>query len=150
MKKHCFYLFCILFIINDYAIAQNQQGNQETGNLTVVINGLENETGDVRMGLFNSEESFKGQGKKFRGAIIKPEKKKAIWEIIDLPYGIYAIKVFHDEDQDDEIDKKFGIPSEGFGFSNSPNIFLGPPNFEKTKFRFNTDSMKIEIKLINF
>jgi len=48
--------------------------------------------------------------------------QKAKWIVKNIPFGSYAIKAFHDEDQDDEID---------------------------TKFLFNSDSLKIEIKLIN-
>jgi uncharacterized protein (DUF2141 family) len=88
--------------------------------------------------------------KKFKSAIIKSENKRVIWEIKILPSGNYAIKAFHDEGQDDEINTKFGIPSEGFGFSNNPNILFGSPSHENAKFLFNSDSMKIEIKVINF
>mgnify|MGYP005670497423 CR=1 FL=1 len=144
------FILVLTFIIIGVIEGQSPQNGSDTGTLTILISGLQNDNGDVRIGLFNSEESFKGQTEKFKGTIIKPEHKMATWKIEDLPFGYYAVKVFHDEDQDDEIDRKFGIPSEGFGFSNNPGILYGPPGFDKTKFLFNSDSMTIEIKLIIF
>ena len=72
----------------------------------------------------------------------------AIWEINKIPFGEYAIKAFHDEDRDDEIDMNFlGIPVESYGFSNNVRGIFGPPSFDKAKFLFNVDSLAIEIKL---
>jgi len=70
------------------------------------------------------------------------------WEVKNIPFGEYAIKVFHDEDSDDKIDTNFiGIPTESYGFSNNVKGFFGLPGFEKAKFHFNKQDMQIEIKL---
>jgi len=149
MKK---LFFLILFISVDasWVIAQDQQSISKAGNLTVQITGIQNSSGDVKAGLFHSEESFNGKGEKFKGITVKAENDKMTWSLRDIPFGYYAIKAFHDEDQDDDVDKKFGIPTEGFGFSNNPSIFFDAPSYDKAKFLFNTDSMTVEIKLINF
>ena len=45
--------------------------------------------------------------------------------------GLYAVSVLHDEDRNDRLTSGFfGIPKEGFGFSNNPKIIAGPPTFE--------------------
>ena len=149
MKKIFLSLIVIFLISNNLSIAQNKQSKPKVGNLTVIISGLKNNKGDVRIGLFNSEESYKGKKEKFKGAIIEIRNKKVKWEVKNIPLGNYAIKTFHDENQDDDVDTKLGIPSEGFGFSNNPSILFGPPSYKKAKFIFNSDSMKIEIKLNN-
>ena len=49
----------------------------------------------------------------------------------DLPPGTYAVNAFHDENDNGEIDTNLlGIPSEGFGFANDPDMTFGPPDFE--------------------
>jgi len=39
----------------------------------------------------------------------------------DLHDGVYAVSVFHDENENQKLDKDFvGIPKEGYGASNNP------------------------------
>jgi len=139
MKKIFIPLIMILLVSNNFLSAQNRESDQEVGNLTVIVSGLKNNKGDVKIGLFNSEESYNGKIKKFEGAIIKIENKKVNWEVKNIPFGEYAIKAFHDEDGDDKIDTNFlGIPTESDGFSNNVKGLFGPPSFDKAKFHLNT------------
>lgn len=48
-----------------------------------------------------------------------------------LPPGIYAIALFHDENSNRKLDKFMGVPREGFGFSRNPVVRFGPPKFEQ-------------------
>lgn len=147
MKKLFLSLIVIFFISNNLLIAQSKQSKQNIANLTVIVSGLKNNKGDVKIGLFNSKESYNGKKQKFKGAIIKIEKKKVKWEIKNIPFGEYAIKAFHDEDGDNKVDTNFiGMPTESYGFSNNAKGFFGPPSFEKAKFHLNKQDMQIEIK----
>jgi len=149
MNKPFFFMLTILITTN-LVIAQNQQDTLKTGNLTVQITNIKNSSGDVKIGLFNSETSFDGKEEKFKGITVLADNDTIRWSLGNIPFGYYAVKAFHDEDQDDDVDTKFGIPLEGFGFSNNPSIFSGAPSYDKAKFLFDTDSMSVEIKLINF
>lgn len=148
MKKIFIPLIMILLVSNNFLSAQNKESDQDVGNLTVIVSDLKNNKGDVKLGLFNSEESYNGKSKKFKGAILKIENKKVKWEVKNIPFGEYAIKAFHDEDCDDKIDTNFlGIPTERYGFSNNVKGLFGPPSFDKAKFLLNKQDMQIEIKL---
>ena len=148
MNKIFLYLIMFFLTSSHLLTAQNNQNHPNTGNLTVIVNGLKNNNGDVKMGLFNSKESYNGEKKKFKGIIIKIENKKVKWEVKNIPFGEYAIKTFHDEDEDDVVDTNFiGIPTESYGFSNNAKGLFGPPSFNKAKFHFNNQDMQIEIKL---
>jgi uncharacterized protein (DUF2141 family) len=127
------------------SLHQDSQQKHDTILLTVV--GLDNNIGDVKVGLFNSAESFTGKTKdKFGGAIIKIQNKKAQYVFPNVPYGEYAIKLFHDENGNDEIDTNFlGIPTESYGFSNNAKALFGPPSFEKAKFIVSSDTVRVEI-----
>jgi uncharacterized protein (DUF2141 family) len=47
----------------------------------------------------------------------------------DLPPGRYAVKLFHDVNNNGEMDSNLlGLPQEGYGFSNNAGRF-GPPSF---------------------
>jgi uncharacterized protein (DUF2141 family) len=52
----------------------------------------------------------------------------------DLPSGVYAISLFHDENRNGRLDTILGIPREGFGFSRNPPIRFGAPRFSAARF----------------
>ncbi len=102
----------------------------------------------MQIGLFASAESFAGRKEKFCGAVLNVKNKKAIWKLENIPYGEYAIKTFHDEDGDGDMDTNFmGLPKERFGFSNNVKGMFGQPGFDKAKFLLNADSMVVVIDL---
>jgi len=116
--------------------------------LTVIITGFQNNEGYVRLALTNSEETYQGKKPAIVRLFAGIENKTATFNIEKLAYGNYAIKVFHDEDQDDELDTNFlGIPSEGYEFSNDVRGTFGPPEFEKAKFLLNQKEMEIAITI---
>ncbi|MEA1648084.1 DUF2141 domain-containing protein [Nitrospirillum sp. BR 11164] len=48
--------------------------------------------------------------------------------------GRYAVALFHDENDNGHFDTTMlGIPAEGYGFSNNPTLYLGPPNLDKVR-----------------
>lgn len=48
--------------------------------------------------------------------------------------GHYALSVLHDENGNSRLDRRLGIPREGFGFSRNPRILFGPPSFAAAQF----------------
>ena len=70
---------------------------------------------------------------------------------IGLPEGEYAISLFHDENENKELDTNFiGIPKEAFGFSNNVLGLMGPPSFNKAKFKVSKNKSKVNIELKKF
>ena len=56
---------------------------------------------------------------------------------IELPRlrpGNYALLVIHDENGNGKLDMAFGIPREGFGFSNNPTIHMRAPRANEVRF----------------
>ena len=59
----------------------------------------------------------------------------------DLKDGSYAIRYFHDENNNDELDTNFiGIPKEGFGFSNDAFGKFGQKKFKEWLFEVSGDT----------
>jgi uncharacterized protein (DUF2141 family) len=124
-----------------------QSGNNQRGLLTVTISGLNNDRGNVKIGLFNSEASWDDKEKKFAGAQLNIANRKAVWVLKDIPYGQYAIKFFHDENNDDKLNTNvIGMPKETYGFYKSGTGKFIPPGFDKAKFRFDTPRLEIVLK----
>ena len=71
-------------------------------------------------------------------------------EFDDLPEGEYAISIFHDENNNNELDTNFlGIPKEGLGASNDARGHFGPPKYKDVKFYLKNGSKTITINLID-
>lgn len=117
------------------------------GQLKIRINGFQNENGTCRFALDNSGELYESNDSVFIGKILKIQNYSVVISIDSLAFGEYAIKVFHDENNNGKLDKNFlGIPSEAYGYSNNASGWFGPPSWEDAKFYFGVDRME---KLIN-
>ena len=65
----------------------------------------------------------------------------------DLKKGRYAIKMFHDENENKILDKnQYGMPKEGYGFSNNPDSRFGPPTIKKLLFDAEADT-KVDVSM---
>ena len=123
-------IYLTFFIIMTAGIVFANQDNILSATLIIHITGFENSNGTARIALVNSKENFTADTpfKGITGEIINGEVKKTI----TLPFGEYAIKVYHDENGNNELDTRiFGIPKERYGFSNNARGTMGPPEYEK-------------------
>jgi uncharacterized protein (DUF2141 family) len=144
----------VLVVAASFAVATSVSADgpaaaaSEVGTLTVVPIGLEKDAGSVIVKLADSEADFESGTAAFRSAMVKVENRQAVAVFEDLPYGEYAIKIFHDEDGDENLDTNFvGYPKEKFGFSNDALGRFGPPSYEQARFRFEATEATIEIEM---
>jgi len=142
------YIFaCLLSVfLHQYPFCQN------SGSLTIKVKELRNNKGMVGIRLFDQAKGFPSRrNKAIKEFFVTPKNRVAIFVIDNLEYGTYAIGTIHDENENKEFDKNFiGYPKEGFGASNNPKIFIGPPSFNKAKFNFGGNQQSLEIKMIYF
>ena len=109
----------------------------DNAKLTVKIINTESNDGQLVLYLHNNPLHFpKEKDKAFKIIKTKIKNKKAEIIFADIPNGVYAIAVHHDENGNDKVDKNFlGIPNEDFGASNDAKGFMGPPSFEDSSFK---------------
>ncbi len=61
----------------------------------------------------------------------------------DIEPGDYAIRYFHDENNNGAMDTNlFGLPVEGFGFSNNAKVNFGPPSYQQAAFKVAQQTVK--------
>jgi uncharacterized protein (DUF2141 family) len=114
-------------------------------NLTVEMDNFRNNSGLVKVGLYNSEGTFLGQTYKKLASKIADQKATVTFEGIEK--GEYAVSIYQDENLNGFMDKNlFGIPSEDYMASNNEKGFMGPPKYDKAKFIIK-DNSKIVIKI---
>ena len=141
----------LFFILNDQSLAQDSNKFIERGTLTVVVTGFPNEEGNCRFALDNSKAVYEREDSVWIGKVLPIINKQVIVVIDSLVYGEYAVRVFHDENENEKIDSNFlGIPTEDYGYSNDASDWFGPPSWEKAKFIFNQPEMRLEIKVDSF
>lgn len=121
----------------------------QTADLTIKITDLEViDPSKVMMALYNSEETYFDSEQVFRTAAVSVDSSTAIMVIPELPYGVYAFTVFHDEDNDDEMDRRwYGPPKEGYAFSNNFTSSIRPAKWDDASFEFDGEKT-VEIKMI--
>jgi len=119
------------------------------GDLKMIVTGLKNSDGQIKFDLDNSPGTFKPQKNgpaAFRKGRSPITDKKVEYVFKDIPCGEYAVKLYHDENMNQDFDKFLKIPKEEYGFSNCKGCIL-PPSFEKAKFLFDKEHSTVTIEL---
>lgn len=130
------FLISLIVIISASMNAQStaQSDHSKTGTLLVLVKGLKNTKGSLRVALFNSADQFMGDVV-YEGTVVKISTDEMLVKFENLPFGSYAIAVIHDVDDDGQLDKNvLGIPTEGYGFSNHAIGKYGPPKWMDASF----------------
>ena len=144
--KHLSIFLPLFFMILISAAVDVGQAKANTSNLVIHITGFETSTGVAKVAIINSKKNFDEETpfKGFDFEIINNEVLKTI----TLPFGEYAIKVYHDENANNELDTRiFGIPIERYGFSNNARGAFGPPEYEAVVFNLNSPEKEIVITI---
>ncbi|MEX0722953.1 MAG: DUF2141 domain-containing protein [Gracilimonas sp.] len=115
----------------------------------LVIEGIEEERGEIRIAVFDSEEAYKRKEEPLHAVVLPVKGKSLIWNEEELPFGNYAIAVYHDKNTNGELDSNLlGIPKEAYGFSNDARGRFGPASWGNAHFQISSEtySMTIQIK----
>lgn len=134
--------FLILLLFSQLLNAQIASGQD----ITVKINNLDNSKGKVLVAIYDSKDSF--LNKRFKGTMSKINDNTCEVTFKNIPEGVYAISLFHDENDNNKMDSNFlGIPKEDYGCSNNATGFMGPPKWEDAKFELKDKSITQTITL---
>jgi uncharacterized protein (DUF2141 family) len=126
-------------IVSSTAFSQSIEANElavtaQTVNLTVELQNVDSSLGTVDLAIYNNSTGFPGGGTPFQLAQAPAQKGTVKVQVPNLPDGVYAITVLHDDNGDGKMDYNgLGMPTKGFGFSNNPNITFGAPSFDDCK-----------------
>jgi uncharacterized protein (DUF2141 family) len=147
MNKSIRNTIALLGLLPTSLLAQGVQ----LGTLHVIIEGVKNAKGQVKVGLEKTAAEF-DQGPlheaRYRGETIVSKEGKVELHFQDVPYGSYAIKSFHDEDGNGQLNTNFmGIPVEDYGFSNNARGTMGPAKFQDARFELDAPQKTITIRL---
>ncbi len=140
-------LFSIFIAIT---LTINGMIDPEVGNLIVEIPEIKEQKGKIIILIFSSEDGFPNDFEKAVAKIGFDNYSASITHTFEqLPFGIYALVIAQDRNNNGKIDRGKIIPKpkEPIGMSNL--IELTPPSFKHSMFHFNEDGMKITVPFMN-
>ena len=115
----------------------------------VHVHGIRNAQGTVKAVLYGPEpETFLVKGKKADREREPAQEGSMTLCVAALEEGKYAVVVYHDENDNHKFDRNWiGLPTEGFGVSNDPALFLAPPAFEESAFEVNGEITNVDVEM---
>lgn len=117
------------------------------GSMRVNVSGFAHGRGHVIAKLFRrGDDAPKGPG--HRRLVQRIKKRRAALTFSNVPYGTYALFLFHDENDNGTIDHNLlRMPTEPLGFSGGfkVSLFSGVPDFDDLKFEFTSKSPPLAI-----
>ncbi len=111
--------------------------SQSPDEIVVRISNLRNDSGNVVAELYPNDPANFLKGRARIERAFQPAVGEGTVDVcLTAPQpGTYAVAVYHDENANIKFDKNWiGLPVEGYGISNNPTFFLGPPAFDEAKF----------------
>jgi uncharacterized protein (DUF2141 family) len=109
-------------------------GISQTVNINVTVRNLKEASGIMVFSLYNNETFFPVEGKEFRKVPVPVQALTISHKFTGLQPGNYAVALFHDRNSDGICNLGlFGIPKEGFGFSNNFKPRWSAPEFKDCK-----------------
>jgi uncharacterized protein (DUF2141 family) len=143
--KYGYVKYKLLPELDKEIVPAEKVSEKAVGKLIIEFSGFDNNYGTVRVALVNDPTKFLGDSP-LKAATVEIKETKAIVKFNDLPFGEYAVSAYHDEDNDEELGTgMFGIPTEGYGFSNNARGSFGPAEYEDAKFSIDEPTKTISI-----
>lgn len=116
--------------------------------VSLTVSNIQQVQGMIWIGLYESEETFLIKEK----AIVKgyPVQHKGDMTIAlsDVPYGTYAVALFHDLNNNGVLDQNvLGVPREPYAFSGELQSQWRLPRFAEVKHTFTPGQSTLALKL---
>lgn len=111
---------------------------EPTAKLTVVVNGIRHQKGQICFRVYDSEKGFPlSDTSEVQSGCTRITGNTVTKHFYGLKRGTYAVAIVDDQNGNQKLDSDFfGIPKEGFGISNNPRVSIqtGTPKFNKSSF----------------
>ena len=138
----------LLYILILFFLIFSFQENTNQGTLDISLSNIRNTEGYIYIFIYSYENQYPYEPYKYYK--VKKQNVKNGYltaRISELQLkNEYAISLIDDENNNEDLDRFFGIPQEGYGFSNNIKPFLSLPKYDDLTFDF-SKSKKLSLKL---
>lgn len=122
-------------------------GFAHSAELVVKVNDVRTPKGQLLMAVFDSAEAWDGKARAVAKQAVDATTGEVDFRFPGLAAGRYAISVMHDENGNGKLDSNLiGMPTEGYGFSNDPQV-MRKATFEEAAFAVGEDDLSVELHL---
>lgn len=139
--------FIILLILSMLTFLSNAQevnlDSLKGIDITVTVKNIRGDKGKIYMGIYNNHEDFK-MSQAIQNAQGFIDNGESVIVFKNVSPGTYAIKCYHDANDNHKMDFDGFMPLEDYGSTNNPREF-GPPTFEAAKFDVNDTNLTFDI-----
>ncbi|MEX0844297.1 MAG: DUF2141 domain-containing protein [Balneolaceae bacterium] len=146
-----FALILLFLSCNLHVIAQEisyPEKSVQRSSFELVIDEIPSRDGEVRIAIFDTEKNYKAKEDPAFVLVLPVSSSTLKWSNSELPYGEYAIAVYHDKNINGELDTNLlGIPKEAYGFSNNARGKFGPASWNDARFEVTSRSSNMRIKI---
>lgn len=115
----------------------------------ITVTNVSGKSGKVFYAVLDDPKQFPDGKTVASGSVAVDGNQDSVKIVLNLPVGSYATSTFLDINGNSKLDKRLGIPTEKFGFSNNPKLQFGPPSFSECDFRVEEgakNSISIKVK----
>lgn len=121
----------------------------QTADLTIKVEGIKQiDKSSIMIAVYNNEDDFLESDKIYKKVDVAVDSTVVSYTFTEIPIGSYAVSLYHDEDNDNEMDRKwYGPPKEGYGFSNNFTSNIRPARFDDASFDL-TENKTISIAVV--
>lgn len=117
------------------------------GDLNVTLEEIRASTGRLTLALVDSAEGWDGKARPTHATVGVPGGDTQAFTLKDIPPGRYALLVTHDENGNGKLDTNMlGMPTEGYGFSNNPQV-MRKPTWDEAAFEIGAAGATIVVQL---
>ncbi|MFP4458437.1 MAG: DUF2141 domain-containing protein [Candidatus Zixiibacteriota bacterium] len=123
---------------------------EDSGEIIIKVENIKEEKGKIYCSIHDKAKGFPRDAEsQMEGEIVEVNDVDSVYVSFEkIPYGKYAISLFHDSNDNGKMDYNlFGIPKEGYGMSNNPEIKMSVPSFEECSFELETRKHQITVRL---
>jgi uncharacterized protein (DUF2141 family) len=119
------------------------------GALHVSVSGMRSAKGNVTITIYPDDAAHFLDGKFKVARQTLPVTLPVTTACFVLPVpGVYAVALFHDENANGHLDTNaLGIPTEGYGFSNNPTLYFGPPDLDRVRFALHAGDNAVDVRM---
>lgn len=126
-------LFCRFRYLPILVLTSGLTQPLQAADIALKVENITELSGTLFWSVFDDEDSYKSEQTPLVAGRSKVTASSLKLTLHELPAGEYAVKLFHDANDNGEMDTNLiGLPQEGYGFSNNAGSF-GPASFSDAK-----------------
>ena len=123
--------------------------NDHKGDLLIKLDNIRNNNGVIYVFLYSYENQYPHEPFTYYKVSKSSVKNgKLTVRVEDVRFkNKYAITLIDDENDNEDLDRFLGLPTEGFGFSNNIHPLFSLPDYEDLIFSFTTEkTIQIQVQ----